>query len=98
MNAPKTITADFTVDYRPLAVPTILGLGIATAIVSFILIRRKTSYDQEGTVEPPTEETTPEQNPTCPTCGQLTEADWAHCIKCGTKLKNSTQSTTSMQT
>jgi hypothetical protein len=86
MDSPKTITADYTVDYRPLALPAILGLGIVVAIISFALVRRRSSPVEESLTEAITEQPIPQSNPTCPTCGQETEQDWRHCIKCGTKL------------
>jgi hypothetical protein len=85
MDSPKTITAEITTDYSPLALPLIVLLGMITAIVSFIVVRRRSS--EATTVEAPTEETVTEtRSSTCPTCGQMTEPEWAHCIKCGTKL------------
>ena len=86
MDSPKTITADYTVDYRPLALPAILGLGIVVAIISFALVRRRSSPVEESATEAITEQPITQSNPTCPTCGQETEQDWRHCIKCGTKL------------
>jgi hypothetical protein len=87
MDSPKTITADYTVDYRPLVLPAILGLGIVVAIVSFVLVRGRSSAGEETLAEAVTEQPIPQSNATCPTCGQETEQDWRHCIKCGTKLK-----------
>ena len=85
MDSPKTVTAEFSVDYQPLAVPVIFGVGTIVAILSLVLMRRKSNATL-----PPTEEPVPqaveEPNPACPNCGQETEEEWVHCIKCGTKL------------
>jgi hypothetical protein len=101
MDSPKTISADFSTDYPPLAVVVIFVLGLAMAFVSFVLIRRRQSNIEQTSVQPPAEapipeplpEPLPDSNPTCPTCGQETEPDWVHCIKCGTKLSISDPST-----
>jgi len=88
MDSPKTITADYSVDYQPLAIPGIFVLGIVTAAISLVLLRRRASPEQESIVETPTEEPVAQSSltTTCPNCGQETEPEWAHCIKCGTKL------------
>ena len=87
MNSPMTITADMATNYLPLVIPAIFAAGIAAAIVSFVLVQTKLGNSEEGTVEAPAE-TTPEPPPTCQTCGQVTEPQWVHCIKCGTKLRD----------
>jgi uncharacterized paraquat-inducible protein A len=97
MDSPKTITAEFHTDYQPLAVPVIFGLGIVSAVLSFVWIRRKSDGLEEGVIEPTSDELLPESSPTCPTCGQETEQDWAHCIKCGTKLDSRDRSTNEAQ-
>jgi hypothetical protein len=80
MDAPKTITANFAVDYLPLAVPVIFGVGIALIVVSVIIMRRRSS--NLSTVDVQNQPT----DSVCPNCGQTTEEGWAHCIKCGTKI------------
>jgi hypothetical protein len=92
MDSPKTVTAHITTDYRPLAVPIIFGAGIATA-VSFVLLQLRSRRAEQDVAEPVVEQSAPESNPTCPKCEQVTEPEWAHCIKCGTKLKDSNSST-----
>jgi len=87
MNAPMTITAEMAVNYRPLIVPAIFGTGIAAAIISFVLVQIKSGSSEESVVEAPAEPTA-EPPPTCQTCGQVTEPQWVHCIKCGTKLRD----------
>jgi len=94
MNSPKTITADISTNYTPLVIPVIFGVGIATAIISFVLVARSRG-SEEGALEAPVEQSAPQPNPTCPTCGEVTESEWAHCIKCGTKLKDSNSTTES---
>ena len=85
MDSPKTVTAEFSVDYRPLAVPVIFGVGTIVAILSLALIRRKSNTTLPPTEEP-AQQAVEEPNPACPNCGQETEEEWVHCIKCGTKL------------
>jgi hypothetical protein len=93
MDSPKTITANFNTDYRPLVVPAIVALGITSAIISFVWIRRGSNGLGPEAGETKPDELVPEPNTTCPTCGQETEQEWAHCIKCGTKLDRMDEST-----
>ena len=69
MNSPKTINADFAIDYLPLAVPVIFALGIMCLIAGLILMRRKpvVALDAEPATTPP--ETRPPANVSCPKCG-----------------------------
>jgi hypothetical protein len=87
MDSPKTVNADFSVDYRPLAILVILGIGFAVAAISLLLLRRRM---RATVVSEPPETPVQAEGMTCPTCGQLTEEGWAHCIKCGAKLTGST--------
>lgn len=101
MDSPKTVTAVMSSDYGPLAIPIILGVGAVAAIVTFALVQRNSVDGSAGTIEQSaiegisddTAEETVKENPTCPGCGQETEPDWAHCIKCGTKLADANSST-----
>jgi hypothetical protein len=91
MNSPRSVTADMILDYRSLVIPVIFAAGIAAAI-SFVLVQAR-SRNKEDAIESPGEQSVPEQpapdsNSKCPTCGQVTEEEWAHCIKCGTRLKS----------
>jgi hypothetical protein len=81
MDSPKTISANFSVDYTPLAIPIIFSIGIAIAAISLIIMRRR-SKGAPITEQLPTQLT----DSTCANCGQATEAGWEHCIKCGAKL------------
>jgi len=80
MDSPKTITANFAVDYLPLAVPVTFGVGIALMVISLVIMRRRSS--NLSTVGVPNQAA----DSVCPNCGQTTEEGWAHCIKCGTRL------------
>ena len=80
MDSPKTITANFAIDYLPLAIPVIFGVGIALIEISLVIMRRRST--NLTIVDVPNQPT----DSVCPNCGQTTEEDWAHCIKCGTKL------------
>ena len=80
MDSPKTITVNFAVDYLPLAIPVIFGVGIALIVISVVIMRRRSS--NPSTIDVPNQPT----DSACPNCGQTTEEDWVHCIKCGTKL------------
>jgi len=93
MDSPKTVTAEMSTDYSPLVIPAILGAGLATVIISFVLVRSRASGVELNTIEPPVEEKSPQAELTCPGCGKVTEPDWAHCIKCGSKLKDASPST-----
>jgi hypothetical protein len=80
MDSPKTIIANFAVDYLPLAVPVIFGVGIALMVISLVIMRRRSS--NLSTVGVPNQST----DSVCPNCGQTTEEGWVHCIKCGTRI------------
>jgi hypothetical protein len=95
MDSPKNVDAQFSIDYRPLAVPLILALGVAVAVLSLVFLRRRLTAAPRPPDAPVPEEAlvlqdapVGAQNTTCPNCRQLTEEDWVHCIKCGTKLRN----------
>lgn len=92
MNSPKSIRADMATNYEPLIIPTIFATGFVVAIVSFFLVQSGSRSSQQDVVETDTEQAAPELSPACPTCGEITEPEWMHCIKCGTKLRD-TQST-----
>jgi len=83
MNSPKTINANFSIDYRPLILPAIFAAGILGTII-LALLRRKM-----GTTKTHDE---PEAEPAalrCKNCGNEVEEDWTHCIQCGAKLGTS---------
>jgi hypothetical protein len=80
MDSPKTVTVNFAVDYLHLAIPIIFGVGIALIVISVVLMRRRPI--NPSTTDVPNQPS----NSACPNCGQTTEEDWVHCIKCGTKL------------
>lgn len=83
MNGPKTVTANFTIDYTPLVIPTILASGIAGgAALSFIRKRRASAFAAKAETE------AGEQSP-CPDCGEPVEEDWSHCVHCGRDLRES---------
>jgi hypothetical protein len=77
MNSPKTIYANFSIDYGFLIFPIIVALGIIGEIILLALKRRKRT---QPTLEPST------LRATCPSCGEDVEKDWAHCIHCGNDL------------
>jgi hypothetical protein len=85
MDSPKTVTAEISVDYRPLAVPIIVGVGTVVAIISLVLIQRK-STNTLPPAEEAVQEVVHEPSSACPNCGLEIEGEWTHCIKCGTKL------------
>ena len=88
MDAPKTLTANFSVNYNSVFVPLIIIVGIAGAVIVPLLHRRnRISYvpeqmpvRQAPAAEPPQEELT------CPNCGLDIEKDWTYCIHCRQKL------------
>ena len=101
MDSPKSVTAIMNTNYQSLIIPAIISAGTAAAIISFLFAQRKTGRSDEDLAEAtikqeevsPTSHQTPQSNPTCLMCGQITEPEWAHCIKCGTKLKDRDPST-----
>jgi len=87
MDSPKTITADVATNYQPLVIPAILAAGIAATIISFVLVQASSRKSEEDVVETLAKQTAPETDPTCPECGEVTEPEWAHCIRCGAALE-----------
>jgi hypothetical protein len=79
MNSPKTIYANFSIDYGFLIFPIIVALGIIGEIILLALKRRKRI---KSTLEPLT------LSATCPSCGEDVEKDWVHCIHCGDNLRS----------
>jgi len=77
MNSPKTISANFTVDYGLLILPVIVALGIIGEIVLLALKRRRRTRTSLGLST---------KRPTCPNCGEDIEEEWVHCIHCGNSL------------
>ena len=92
MNSPKTVTAEFATDYRPLAVPGIFAIGIIALIISMLMVQRRSRLAESNVSEAAADTIVPSS--TCPTCGQTIESEWRHCIKCGTKLKDRSEAKT----
>jgi hypothetical protein len=92
MDGPKTVNANYSIDYKPLIVPVIVAAGAIVLLASFILIllRRRNREDTvtETATATATETVSQEETPVCPNCGKPVEKEWAHCIKCGAKLTN----------
>jgi len=78
MNSPKTIHANFSIDYglSILIFPLIVALGIIGEIVLLVLRRKRA----QTILEPST------GTFTCPNCGEAVEKEWVHCIHCGRSL------------
>jgi len=85
MDSPKTVDANYSFDYKLLAVPILLMVGGIVLVLSIVLYlkQRKTATE----IPEPAPETTEETSLICPKCGNQIEKEWTHCIKCGTKLK-----------
>jgi hypothetical protein len=80
MNSPKTIYANFSIDYGLLIFAIfaiIIALGIIGEAILLALKRRKRI---ETTLAPST------KRATCPYCGEDIEEEWVHCIHCGNNL------------
>jgi hypothetical protein len=77
MSSPKTIYANFYIDYGLSILTLIVALGIIGEVVLLTLRRRKRA--QAG-LERSTEKLT------CPNCGEAVEEEWGHCIHCGSHL------------
>jgi hypothetical protein len=88
MDSPKTITAQMTPDYGPLALPTILAAGIAIAVITFAFVQGRPRETHENLKASAVEEPAPQSNEICPSCGKATQPEWTHCIKCGAKLRD----------
>jgi hypothetical protein len=78
MNSPKTINANFSVEYGALLiVPIIIAAGLVGEAVLLILRHRKASQAKSALSTAVA---------VCSNCGQEIEEDWTHCIHCGAKL------------
>ena len=91
MNSPKSVNADFSVDYSPLVFPTILVVGIIGAVALAMLRRKRAAVEPLSEVE--TEASSPEGKEEaqsvslqCSSCGKDVEKEWKHCINCGANL------------
>jgi len=98
MDGPKTVNANYSVDYTPLIVPVIVAAGaivlIASVILLFLRRGRTEATVSETAAATATQTTTEAETPVCPNCGKPIEKEWAHCIKCGAKLTNDSSSNT----
>jgi hypothetical protein len=83
INSPRTVNANFSVDYGPLIIPAIFGIGIAGSAV-IVLIRRRRRIENV-----PDEVKHVELALRCTECGEVVEKGWAHCIRCGAALGGS---------
>jgi len=97
MDGPKTLTADFSVNYNSIFVPLIIIVGIAGAVVVVFLRRRSHMWVQNEPEQlpmaAPEKQTLAAELPgaeesklTCPKCGLDIERDWTFCIHCRQKL------------
>jgi hypothetical protein len=79
MNSPKTIYANFSIDYGAvfLVFPIIVALGIIGEVILLTLKRRKRTKTTLGPLT---------KRATCPYCGEEVEKEWVHCIHCGNNL------------
>jgi hypothetical protein len=98
MDAPKTLNANFSVNYNSAFVPLIIVVGIVGAVV-VPLMRRRSKVSEVTIPEPtPVQQVPGEQAPAaelpeakeselvCKKCGDDIEKDWTFCIHCGQKL------------
>jgi hypothetical protein len=94
MNGPKTVTANYALDYTPLAIPTIIIVAVLSSVL-FLLVRRRsakkpTQSDREPGAAEQVEETVQTQpGRQCGNCGKEVESGWTHCIFCGKSLMSS---------
>ena len=97
MNKPKTISANFAVDYTQAVVPAIIAVGIVVGIVLGVLSMRRrvpavqdeSQQDLDEAEEEKTEEVVrAESVPSrfCDGCGEPVEEEWSHCVHCGRAL------------
>jgi hypothetical protein len=91
LNSPKSVNANFSVDYSPLALPSILLVGIIGAVVLAVLHRKRATVELsvEAEAEPVSPQTKEEAQPVslwCNSCGKPVEKEWKHCIHCGADL------------
>jgi zinc ribbon protein/List-Bact-rpt repeat protein len=79
MDQPKTVTANYSVDYSSLLIPAIITVGICGAGAVYLAInRKKTSVESEKT----------ESSRKCGKCGEPAEDGWTYCNNCGASLES----------
>jgi len=81
MNIPKTINANFSIDFTPLIFPAIFAAGIAGGLILIALKRRTTPPRRDKPLDQPVK-----PQPVCKNCGEPLQETWMHCIRCGAKL------------
>jgi hypothetical protein len=97
MDGPKTITANYYVDYTMLVIPAIVAVGVIGGIILSVARRRAAAEPapveeeavSEDQVEQSSEKTVEEEAKTsrfCDSCGEKIEVDWTHCVRCGREL------------
>jgi hypothetical protein len=78
MNSPKTIDANFSIDYGFFMVfAVIVTAGIIGQVVLFTLKRRKAAQSRAESAS---------STATCPNCGEIIDEGWVHCTNCGRKV------------
>ncbi len=89
MDTPKTIDANFTVNFGVLTViPVIIASGIIGEAVLLALRRKKTAGSKADFSK---------SEHACPNCGGIVETGWVNCINCGAKLGSSESETASLR-
>jgi hypothetical protein len=78
MNAPKTLTANYSVDYAPVVASAIFASGVAGAVVLFLTRRRGKVLDQVVS--------SGESTLRCSNCAEVVEKTWTYCDHCGRDL------------
>jgi hypothetical protein len=87
MDTPKSIDANFTVDFGFLPVIVVIIVsGIIGEAVLLALRRKKTAGSKANLSK---------SKHVCPNCGGMVEKGWVNCINCGTKLDSSESETAS---
>jgi hypothetical protein len=101
IDKPKTISANFVIDYSQAAMPVILMVGAVGGLLLGVLgVRRKGAavevepeqeleQAQEGKIEDETVQHGSALSRFCDGCGEPVEAEWSHCVHCGRGLGSS---------
>jgi hypothetical protein len=86
MDGPKTVSANFQLEYDP--IPTIILIGIIGGLVLALLRKREAhshvKSEQEASQAADVVEADAEK--VCEECGEPVQEDWRHCPQCGKEL------------
>lgn len=76
MGAPRTVNANYSINYSSSVIPAILAVGVVGAVILLMARRRSKILNQPAK----------DAAPSCGNCGKDVEEGWTFCIHCGKEL------------